>query len=294
MEITVLGSGTSQGVPVIGCSCPVCTSADSRDQRMRSSLYIKGAAGEQAVIDTGPEFRLQALRAGIGGLDAVFLTHAHADHIHGLDDIRPLSREKPIPVYGNRETIAEFRERFAYIFKTTQKGGGKPQIDTISVNSPVRLGNLVFTPIPVKHGDLDILGWKFEEVPGAQRAPANGTQMSASHDKQMPAAHGGQAALYVTDCTGIPQGSCDLIAERRPPETTIIGGLRVRPHETHFSFEQALSAGLRTGARQVYLTHICHDHTHRQIEEYCREFMSKNGLAGITMGPAWDELKVSL
>ncbi|MDR1307180.1 MAG: MBL fold metallo-hydrolase [Treponema sp.] len=276
MEITVLGSGTSQGVPVIGCSCPVCTSAGSRDKRMRSSLSIKGAAGEQAVIDTGPEFRLQALRAGIRDLDAVFLTHAHADHIHGLDDIRPLNREKPIPVYGNRKTIAEFRERFAYIFKPTQKGGGKPQIDVIAVKGPVRLGNLVFTPIPVKHGDLDILGWKFEET-GAQTA-----------------AHGGQAALYVTDCTGIPQGSYDLIAEPGPPALAIIGGLRVRPHETHFSFEQALSAGLRTGARRVYLTHICHDHTHRQIKDYCGEFMRKNGLAGITMGPAWDGLRVSL
>ncbi|MDR2662212.1 MAG: MBL fold metallo-hydrolase [Treponema sp.] len=286
MEITVLGSGTSQGVPVIGCSCPVCTSADSRDRRMRSSLYIKGAAGERAVIDTGPEFRLQALGAGLGGLDAVFLTHAHADHVHGLDDIRPLSREKPIPVYGNRQTITEFRERFAYIFKTTQQGGGKPQIDAIPVNGPVRLGNLVFTPIPVKHGNLDILGWKLEEAPGTQRAPATGPQT--------PAAPGGQAALYVTDCTGIPQSSYDLIADRRPPETAIIGGLRVRPHETHFSFEQALRAGLRTGARRVYITHICHDHTHRQIEEYCREFTRKNGPAGITMGPAWDGLKVSV
>jgi phosphoribosyl 1,2-cyclic phosphate phosphodiesterase len=256
---------------------------------MRSSLYIRGAAGEQAVIDTGPEFRLQALRAGIGSLDAVFLTHAHADHVHGLDDIRPLSREKPIPVYGNRQTIAEFRERFAYVFKTTQQGGGKPQIDAISVDGPVRLGNLVFTPIPVKHGDLDILGWKFEEIPG----------MPAAHGIQAPAvytqtaAHGGQAALYVTDCTGIPRGSYDLIAERCPPETAIIGGLRVRPHETHFSFEQALSAGLRTGARRVYITHICHDHSHRQIEDYCREFMKKNGLTGITMGPAWDGLRVT-
>jgi phosphoribosyl 1,2-cyclic phosphate phosphodiesterase len=242
---------------------------------MRSSVYIRGAAGEQALIDAGPEFRLQALRAGIGGLDAVFLTHAHADHIHGLDDIRPLSREKPIPVYGNRQTIEEFKERFAYIFKATQRGGGLPQIDTVSVHGPVRLGNLVFTPIPVKHGNLDILGWKFEE---ARQTPGQG----------------GSAAVYVTDCTGIAQSSYDVITERCPPEVAIIDGLRVRPHETHFTFEQALSAGIRTGARRVYLTHICHEHTHRQIEAYCREFIKKNTLTGIRMSPAWDGLNIEV
>ena len=267
---------------MIDCSCPVCTSSDSRDKRLRCSLYVEGNAGERAVIDTGPEFRLQALRVGITGLDAVFLSHAHADHIHGLDDIRPLSREKSIPLYGNSSTIAEFYERFSYIFKTTQRGGGKPHIEPITVNGPVQLGGLVFVPIPVKHGTIDILGWKIiEPVVSAGAGDASGNT--------------GQRigrAVYMTDCSHIDEDEFTLIAEDGPPEAAIIGGLRVRPHETHFSFEQAINAAVRMGAKQVYLTHICHDHSHREIEDYCRDFERKLGLSAVT--PAWDGLKLEL
>jgi phosphoribosyl 1,2-cyclic phosphate phosphodiesterase len=272
MKITVLGSGTSQGVPVIGCSCPVCKSSDSRDQRMRSSLYVEGSAGERAVIDTGPEFRLQALQAEIAGLDAVFLTHAHADHIHGLDDIRPLSREKPIPLYGNRGTIAEFKARFSYIFKAAQQGGGKPQIKPIIAKKPINLGMLTFIPIPVKHGKLDILGWKITEA-----GPGNA-----------------RTAVYLTDCTHIDVDVFRLLAEGGEPALVIIDGLRVRPHDTHFNFEQALNAGLQMGARKILLTHICHEHTHREIADYCSNFAEKAELPSVSMGPAWDGLRVEL
>ena len=142
MKITVLGSGTSHGIPAVACSCPVCTSDDGRDKRMRSSVYIEGEGGERVLIDAGPEFWLQAVRAGIKRLDAIFLTHSHADHIHGLDDVRPLSREKPIPVYGNEQTIEEMKERFSYIFGTkwgaAQKGGGKPRLEPQIVVEPLR------------------------------------------------------------------------------------------------------------------------------------------------------------
>ena len=268
MKLTVLGSGTSQGVPVIGCSCPVCTSSDSRDKRMRCSLYIEGDAGERIVIDTGPEFRLQALGAGITRLDAVFLTHAHADHIHGLDDIRPLSMDKTIPIYGNSLTIAEFRERFSYVWRETQKGGGKPHIELIEVSGPVRLGRLTFTPIPVKHGKLDILGWKISELPPSSVTPP-------------------VSALYLTDCSHIDNDVFTLIAKGGPPEIVIIGGLREKPHETHFSFEQAVNAAVRMGAGQIYLTHICHNNSHREIEKYCRDYAQKYGLSAVIL-PAWD------
>ena len=127
MKITVLGSGTSHGIPVIGCNCSVCKSNDPKDRRTRTSLWITDDK-TSILIDTATEFRLQAIREGLECLDAVFLTHAHADHIHGLDDLRPLSWKKPIPVYGKEDTLEEIRSRFSYIFKKTQIGGGKPTI----------------------------------------------------------------------------------------------------------------------------------------------------------------------
>jgi phosphoribosyl 1,2-cyclic phosphate phosphodiesterase len=267
MKLSILGSGTSHGVPMLGCDCPVCRSADSRDQRFRSSLYIQGSRGEQAVIDTGPEFRLQAIRAGIRRLDAVFLTHSHADHIHGMDDVRPLSRDAPLPVYGGRETIEELRQRFSYVFRETQRGGGKPQLlPIVTEGEPAAVGGLLFSPIPVKHGSLDILGWRIDETAG-----------------------GGACAVYLTDTSEIPPASLPLIGR---PAVLIIGGLRVRPHATHFTFEQALDAAAFIGAQRVFLTHICHDYRHREIEEYCRNYQENHRLSGLSMGPAYDGLEL--
>jgi phosphoribosyl 1,2-cyclic phosphate phosphodiesterase len=236
---------------------------------MRASLYIEGAGGERAVIDSGPEFRLQAIRAGITRLDALFLTHAHADHVHGLDDLRPLCYERPIPVYGNPQTLDELRERFSYVFKQTQRGGGKPRI-TLHARAdhrdPVRIGGLTFIPVPVKHGALDILGWKIQE------------------EKT------GMAAVYLTDVSGIPPDSLDRI---RDPAVLFVGGLRVRPHETHFTFEQALNTARDLGAKQTSLTHICHEHSHRDIAGFCRAFQEKSGDTG-AMGPAYDGLELVL
>jgi phosphoribosyl 1,2-cyclic phosphate phosphodiesterase len=240
---------------------------------MRASLYIEGDRGEKALIDTGPEFRLQAIRAGITRLDGVFLTHAHADHIHGLDDVRPLSRETPLPVYGNSETISEMKERFSYVFRETQRGGGKPRIIPKLVSEPVALGGLIFTPIPVKHGTLDILGWKIEEKTMDIMAVTAG------------------AVVYLTDTSEIPAASRKIIGK---PAVLIIGALRIRPHETHFSFEQALNAALEIGAKRIWLTHICHDYLHEEILEYCRNFMEERGLRGISAEPSCDGLEITL
>jgi phosphoribosyl 1,2-cyclic phosphate phosphodiesterase len=272
MRLIILGSGTSHGVPVVGCDCPICCSEDIRDKRMRASLCIEGDRGERAVIDTGPEFRLQALRAGIKRLDGIFLTHAHADHVHGLDDVRPLSRERPIPVYGNSGTINEMRERFSYVFRETQRGGGKPRIIPTPVSEPVALGDLTLTPIPVKHGRLNILGWKIEE-------------------KELLPCVSKISVVYLTDTSEIPTSSRKIIGK---PAVLIIGALRTRPHETHFSFEQALNAALEIGAGQVYLTHICHDYLHGEIIEYCRNFMKERGLKGISAEPSYDGLEIIL
>ena len=139
MTLTFMGTGTSHGVPVVGCSCKICTSDDERDRRYRSSAVVHGDHGETIVIDTGPEFRLQALRAGLSSLDAVLVTHAPADHIHGLDDVRPLTRGHDLPVMALPSDIREIRERFSYAFRETQAGGGKPRLRL----SPVRSHSFV-------------------------------------------------------------------------------------------------------------------------------------------------------
>ncbi|MDR3333999.1 MAG: MBL fold metallo-hydrolase [Treponema sp.] len=264
MKLTILGSGTSHGIPVMSCTCRVCASKDPHDTRMRASLYVKGNAGERVVIDTGPEFRLQAIRAGITHLDAVFLTHAHADHVHGLDDLRPLCYERPIPIYGSYDTLEELRERFSYVFKHTQKGGGKPRIIPRVTRKPVRIGALTFTPIPVQHGMLHILGWEIRETPG-------------------------DTALYITDTNRISDTCFHLIHR---PGILIIGGLRVRAHGTHFTFDEALSAAVKMKARKVFLTHICHEHSHQEIKKHCQTF--RQGMPEISMEPAYDGLELEL
>jgi phosphoribosyl 1,2-cyclic phosphate phosphodiesterase len=252
MRITILGSGTSHGVPVIGCVCPACVSSDPRDRRYRASALVE--AGRRTIlIDAGPEFRLQALRAGVERLDALLLTHAHADHVSGLDDVRPLTHKRILPVYGNRATIDEVAERFSYIFRQTQVGGGKPRIDLREMpDSGIDIGGLRVMPVPVLHGSLDILGWRF----------------------------GGFA--YITDCSELSEKAFALL---HGVEALVINGLRHKVHETHFSVDQALAAARAIGSRITWLTHINHEHPHAELEAYC-------ALHGADIGarPAWDGL----
>jgi len=287
MRIIVLGSGTSHGIPVVGCACTVCTSSDERDKRMRSSVYVEGRGGEKILIDAGPEFRLQAIRADINRLDGVFLTHAHADHIHGLDDLRPLSRDKPIPIYGNKQTISEMEERFSYVFKKcsgkSQEGGGKPKLKPQIASEPVRIGGLTITPVPIKHGILDILGWEIAEQAPAERAPAETTSM--------------ESFLYLTDVSEIPPASIAQLNGGSSGKTriVIIGGLRMRPHETHFTFEEALTAAMTLQAKPIYLTHIAHSHSHVEAEEFCRVFRGKHRVSeNIDIHPVQDGLELIL
>ena len=251
LKAILLGSGTSHGIPVVGCGCRVCRSADPRNSRMRASVLVE-AGPARILIDAATEFRLQAVRAGLDRLDAVLLTHAHADHIHGLDDIRPLTRERPVPVFANAETLAELAERFSYIFRETQAGGGKPRIMLEKAGrSAFETAGVRVQPVPLRHGRLAILGWRI----------------------------GGFA--YLTDASEIPEDSRGLLEGL---DTLVIGALRRRPHPTHFSIDQALAEIARIRPGRAFLTHLCHDLEHAELES---ELPS-----GVR--PAWDGLELEI
>ncbi len=257
MEITVLGSGTSFGVPSINCSCEVCTSQDPHDNRTRASIWIQ-KDDVSIVIDTSTDFRQQALREKIPYIDGLLITHCHADHVHGLDDIRPYTFERTIPVYANELAIHEFEERFSYIFRKTQRGGGKPKITlhTISESklkegAEITIEGIDILPIPLKHGEIDVLGYRIGNF------------------------------AYLTDCSTIPVESYKKL---EGVSDLIIDALRYRPHPTHFTIPQAAEAARRIGAVRTWFTHLCHDVLHEDLKQELPE-----GIA-----PAFDGLKFSV
>jgi phosphoribosyl 1,2-cyclic phosphate phosphodiesterase len=227
LRVTMLGSGTSTGVPVIGCNCAVCTSTDPRNQRLRPGLWLELPAGS-LLIDTPIDLRLQALTHRIPRVDAVLFTHAHVDHTFGLDDLRIYNfrQRAAIPCYGSTETLARLRQTFAYCFEPGQEGGGKPRLDLVPVDGRFEVLGSEVLPIPVWHGETEVLGYRL----------------------------GGFA--YVTDVSRIPETSFALLAG---VEVLILGALRWRPHPTHFSIGEAIVAAQRIGARRTLFTHLTHD-----------------------------------
>jgi phosphoribosyl 1,2-cyclic phosphate phosphodiesterase len=232
LQITFLGTGTSHGVPMIGCECATCLSDDTRDQRLRPSVLIRADDGTSVLVDAGPDLRAQALTHRINRVDAVVFTHGHADHILGLDEIRRYNSlmKRPMPLYGDRVTLDEIRRMFGYAFDAkTPKGGGIPQLDLIEVQGPFTVGSLPIVPVPIWHGQRLILGLRV----------------------------GGLA--YLTDCSGIPDESWALLAG---VQVVVLDALRHTPHPTHFTLEQAIAASRRLAPRQTYFTHMCHDLPH--------------------------------
>ncbi len=229
--VTVLGSGTSHGVPMIGCECATCTSADPRDQRWRPSILVRLSGGAALLVDTSPDLRAQALRFAVRRVDAVLFTHPHADHVMGLDEIRRFNviQRCTIPCYGDAATLAEVRRVFHYAFDPPQLGGGVPRIRLAPVAGPFAIGGATVIPVPVWHGTLLIYGYRI----------------------------GGFA--YLTDCSAIPETSWPLLEGVR---IVMIDALRDTPHPTHFTVAQALDVVGRLGPERALLTHIAHDLGH--------------------------------
>ena len=225
--MTFLGTGTSHGVPVIACDCEVCQSADPRNARTRASIYV-AHNGAHVQIDVTPEFRLQCLANRVRQIDAVLLTHAHADHIFGLDDLRRFNHLQggPVPIYGDEGTLARVRQAFSYAFEDGQVGGGKPNFCLRQLDGKLAVGDLEITPMPVWHGSLPVIAYRMGRF------------------------------AYVTDASDIPQETFEQLADL---DTLVIDALRYKPHVTHLSIEQAVEMVQRLEPRRAYFTHMTHD-----------------------------------
>ncbi len=231
MKLTILGCGTSTGVPVIGCGCKVCTSTEVRNRRLRSSVFIEvlDACGvlRNILVDTSVDLRIQALRAGFTRIDSVIFTHPHADHIHGIDDLRIFNviQKSSIPCYGDGATLGRVKLLFGYIFNEDKKDGWKPQLSLSTIDGPFDLFGLTITPINIQHGNNMIYGYRFGDV------------------------------AYLTDCSGVPTESLELL---RGLKVLVLGALRKNPHFSHLSLDQAIELAEKLKADRTIFTHLSH------------------------------------
>ncbi len=232
MKLTFLGTGTSTGVPSLGCECETCTSDDPRDKRLRVSVLIQHQ-DQNILVDTSTDFRQQALRQRLCKLDAVLITHCHADHIFGLDDIRPLNfRHGALGVYASERSWRDIRRIFQYVFEPSHFGGGLPQImaHTVEAGAQFCLGpDLEVTPLEVIHGRLPVLAYRFNDF------------------------------AYATDLSEIPARSIESL---RNLDVLVLDCLRIRAHPTHLNIERALALVKELNPRRTYLTHLAHDIKH--------------------------------
>jgi len=224
--VTVLGTGTSQGVPVIGCQCEVCQSKNPKDKRLRSSVMIEWD-NHRYIIDCGPDFRQQMLRHKVDKIDGILFTHEHTDHIIGLDDIRPFYfRQGDISIYASERVLAALKNRFAYIFQTINKYPGAPSVDVHRLNgAPFALNQQTVTPINVLHGKLPVLGYRFGDL------------------------------TYITDAKTISEVEIEKI---KGTKVLIINALRIKAHHSHFNLDEALEFVAKVQPQDAYFTHISH------------------------------------
>ncbi len=254
VEVTILGSGTSHGVPMIGCDCAVCTSTDPRDKRTRPSIFVR--IGEQCIlVDTAPELRIQCLANGIKRLDAVLFTHHHADHVTGLDDLRRFNRlmKRPVRCYSTERTLAALRRMFLYAFDPAPDSPhSRPELEFHTIDThPFRIGGETIVPIPLMHGPMPVFGFRFG------------------------------AFAYCTDCNHIPEGSLALLQDL---DVLILDALRPAPHPAHFTLAEAIGRGNRVGAGKTYFTHMTHQLAHEATGRELPEGMAL----------AYDGLRITL
>jgi phosphoribosyl 1,2-cyclic phosphate phosphodiesterase len=260
--LTFLGTGTSHGVPMIGCDCPTCRSDDPRDKRSNASLLLS-VGGKNILIDCGRDFRQQALRQGLKDVDYVLVTHTHFDHIAGLDDLRVFQRRErgAIPVLGSEEHLSYLRTYiFHYLFDgSAQVGGGLADLELIALDSHFLLEGIMFEPLPVLHGRLPVLGFRFLNC------------------------------AYISDVSLIPEATLKRLVGL---DLLIVDALRYSPHGTHFNLEQALRLIAELKPAKSYLTHMAHDIRHRELEERLRDPDGGSYAPGVE--PAYDGLSLEL
>lgn len=226
MKVKFLGTGTSQGVPVITCQCEVCKSLDYRDKRFRASIHVE-VDGQSLVVDTGPDFRMQMLNAAVKNLDAIIYTHEHKDHTAGLDDIRPFNfvQKKDMPIYGRKQVLEQIKTEFAYVF-SDKKYPGVPQIKAIEINdAPFDIGATEIIPLPVWHYKLPVYGFRIKDF------------------------------AYITDTNNIPEETLALLKDL---DVLVLNALQKAPHISHFTLEEAIEMAQKIGAKRTFFTHISH------------------------------------
>lgn len=234
-SILVLGSGTSVGVPMVGCRCKVCTSPDPRDKRLRPSVLVR-LGGTRVLIDTGPDFRYQALRFGIERIDAILYTHAHADHILGLDDVRPFNfmQKKDIPIYGSSDALRTIERTFEYVFDAAPSESSRPRLSLHCFEAePIHLAGIEFEPIRAFHGRGTVYGFRFGDC------------------------------AYLTDHSDIPAESLERLTGL---DVLFLDALRHNPHPTHSTVQESLKTVESLRPQRAYFTHISHDLLHASVE----------------------------
>jgi len=253
LQVTFLGTGTSMGIPMIGCQCKVCQSKDPRDKRTRTSVWLK-INGINIIIDTGIDFRQQALRENISTVDAVLFTHHHVDHIFGLDELRAINflQKKSVAIYSSAHTYQHLKRVYKYVFDNSCYPSDTPEIDHQLIDEdPFQVFNIEIIPVPLFHGELPVFGFRIGNF------------------------------SYCTDVSRIPPESYELL---QGSDVVVLGALRDRPHPTHFTIEQAVVEAQKIGAKKTYLVHLSHEVGHQELIARLAE----------NVQPAFDGLKINV